>query len=215
MQKISVVKRDGASVGILEEASSAALTVRLEDGQRALVSRADLEPLADGTVLLRTPVEQLSLLEQEASASVVSAATVPIDGSPSRSSMGPAPDGSELITIPRVEEQLEVEKITRESARVHVHVKATEREQAVSVALTDQHAEISRVQIGRMVDAPPPVREDGDTVIIPVLEEVLVIQKRLLLREEIHVVRRPETRTEEHVVSLRSEHVDVTRSEKS
>ena len=49
------------------------------------------------------------------------------------------------------------------------------------------------------------MRQEGDTLIVPVLEEVLVVEKRLLLKEEVRITR---TRTEVHspqAVTLRSE----------
>ena len=57
----------------------------------------------------------------------------------------------------------------------------------------------------------PPVRREGDVVIVPVMEEVLVVEKRLMLKEELHiridVTRREETRT----VRLRREHAEIDR----
>lgn len=50
--------------------------------------------------------------------------------------------------------------------------------------------EVTRVRVEREVDAAPPVRQEGDVTIISLVEEVLVLTKRLILREEIHVRRR-------------------------
>jgi stress response protein YsnF len=55
------------------------------------------------------------------------------------------------------------------------------------------------------------VREDNGTTIIPVMEEVLVVEKRWMLREEIHIRRRRiETHQPQHI-TLRSEEVQVER----
>jgi hypothetical protein len=48
------------------------------------------------------------------------------------------------------------------------------------------------VQIDRIVAEPPVQRQEGDTLILPVVEEVLVVEKRLMLREEIRITRRRE-----------------------
>jgi len=59
---------------------------------------------------------------------------------------------------------------------------------------------------------PPPVRHEGNTMIIPLLEEVLVVEKRLMLREELRVTR---TQTEFHApqqVTLRREEITVDRA---
>ena len=38
--------------------------------------------------------------------------------------------------------------------------------------------------IGRPVDAVPPVREEGDTTVMSVVEEIVVVEHRLILKEE-------------------------------
>jgi stress response protein YsnF len=43
---------------------------------------------------------------------------------------------------------------------------------------------------------------DGEVLVVPVYEEVLVTERRLVLREEIRLVRRRESRTEHHEVPL-------------
>ena len=47
---------------------------------------------------------------------------------------------------------------------------------------------IRRVPVNRVVDVAPKARREGDTMIIPVVEEELVITKRLVLKEEIHLI---------------------------
>ena len=59
--------------------------------------------------------------------------------------------------------------------------------------------------------APFPVRYEGDTMFISLLEEVLVVETRLLLKEEVHMTTR---RTETHTparVTLRHEDVTIER----
>jgi len=60
-----------------------------------------------------------------------------------------------------------------------------------------------------MVDSPVEVRTEGDTTIYPVLEEVMVVEKRLMLREEIHVTKRHEEFRDPQHLTLRKEELDV------
>ena len=53
------------------------------------------------------------------------------------------------------------------------------------------------MSIKRIVDQPAEIRQDGDTLIIPLMEEVLVVEKRLMLREELHIKRRRESKADE------------------
>jgi stress response protein YsnF len=59
----------------------------------------------------------------------------------------------------------------------------------------------------------PAVRVEGATTIIPVIEEQLVVEKRLVLVEEIHIIRRSETQVEQVPVTLRSERAEIEREE--
>ena len=117
---------------------------------------------------------------------------------------------SEMIeVIPVVEETLRIEKREFESGRVLVHKTVTERDEVAEVLLRQQDLIVERVPIGRTVSEAPQTRQDGDTLIVPILEEILVVEKRLVLREELHIRKHSSERTEQHKVRLRAEHVEI------
>jgi uncharacterized protein (TIGR02271 family) len=70
---------------------------------------------------------------------------------------------------------------------------------------------VERVPVGRVVEAAPQVRSEGDTMVVPVLEEVLVVEKRLMLKEEVRITLRRVAETSQQRVTLRSEEVVVER----
>lgn len=123
----------------------------------------------------------------------------------------PDPDGERRI--PLLEETLTVGKRRVETGRVLVRVRVEEREQPVELELEREEVDVRRVPVGRPVDAVPETRREGDTLIVPVVEEEVVVTKRLVLREEIHLTRRASRRTESTSVTLRSEQAAVTRAE--
>jgi uncharacterized protein (TIGR02271 family) len=84
-----------------------------------------------------------------------------------------------------------------------------EREEVVEQPTMREDVDVERVAIGRVVDTVPAVREEGDTLIIPVLEEMLVVEKRLVLKEEIRVTKRRTTETEQVRVVLSEEQVTI------
>jgi hypothetical protein len=51
---------------------------------------------------------------------------------------------------------------------------------------------VEHVPINRMVDEPPNPRQEDDVLILPVVEEVLVVEKRWIIREEVRVTKRRE-----------------------
>ena len=98
---------------------------------------------------------------------------------------------------------------------VHVHVRTRDHAHLIDEALTQEHIEVSHVAIGLPVDAAPPVREEGDVTIIPVIEEVLVVERRLVLKEEIHLRRVRTTKQHRETVTLREQHVVVERPDQA
>lgn len=120
-------------------------------------------------------------------------------------------DEQDVATIPLVEERIEVSKRQIETGRVRVRVAVEEREEAVPVELAHDEVEVRRVPRNQPLAALPSVRIEGNVTIIPVVEEVMVVEKRLMLVEEIHVRRKSVTGTEQVSVRLRSEQASIER----
>jgi uncharacterized protein (TIGR02271 family) len=60
----------------------------------------------------------------------------------------------------------------------------------VGAALLRETVDIHRVPVNQYVDEAPPIRYEDDRIIIPVLEEVLSVEKRLMVKEEVVVTKR-------------------------
>lgn len=71
--------------------------------------------------------------------------------------------------------------------------------------------DVERVPVDIVVDAPPEMRREGDVTIIPVVEERLVVEKRLVLVEEIHIRQRTVFQKERVEAELRKQRVTVER----
>ena len=113
--------------------------------------------------------------------------------------------------IPLVEEQLSVGKREVERARVRVHVHVDERQEVVRQELARDDVTVERVPQNIRLTEIPQMRTEGTTTIIPIVEEVLVTEKMLVLVEEIRIHRRLTTETHEIPVMLRSEHAEIER----
>ena len=117
------------------------------------------------------------------------------------------------IVFPVVAEVVEVERKSVPRERVTLRTSVSTHEEVVDVSRTREDLEVQRVPIGRVVESATAPRQEGDTLIVPVYEEVIVVEKRLLLREEVHVKR---VRSEEHApqtVSLRKEELTIERTD--
>ena len=114
--------------------------------------------------------------------------------------------------IPVIEEQLRVDKKFVETGKVHISKKVSELQTSVSLPLTHEEYDVERVPVNRVVDTPPPaVSYEGDTMIVPVLREVLVVQKKYEIVEEVRLTKKTFTRQETQPVTLLKEEVAVER----
>ena len=118
----------------------------------------------------------------------------------------------EVAAIPLVEERASVAKREVETGRFRIRVTVEERQDLVPTELAHDEVEIERVPMNRTLSQLPSVRLEGSTTIIPVVEEVVVVEKKLVLVEEIHVRRKSSVRTEDIPVTLRSEQAEIERT---
>ena len=89
--------------------------------------------------------------------------------------------------IPLVAEEMQVSKTQVETGRLHLRRETEEHVQTVSVPLANVGWEVEHVPVEQVVDAQPEIRQVGETIIFPLVEERMVVKRELWLREEIHV----------------------------
>jgi len=114
-------------------------------------------------------------------------------------------------TLALAEEVLKVGKREVVTGRVRVRTETETVETTARAELEGETVEVTRVPCERYVDEAPPVRTEGDVTILPVVEEVLVVETRLLLKEEIHLRRTKTRETVEIPATLRRQHAVVER----
>ncbi|MGJ9416484.1 YsnF/AvaK domain-containing protein [Massilia sp. CMS3.1] len=124
----------------------------------------------------------------------------------------------EPIRIPVIAEQLAVGTRTVDTGRgVRVHKTVVEQPVNIDERLMRDEVEVRHVAVDRIVapDEAPANRYEGDTLIVPILEEVLVVERRVRIKEELHITRiRREEHHQEEVV-LKAEQVSVERFDES
>src|ERR1700749_1144074 len=96
------------------------------------------------------------------------------------------PDNQDAV-IPLYADSISIDRREVEGDTIRLAVQTHTREQVIDEQLAHTRVEIERKPIGRTIDAAPPVRTEGDTIIIPVIEEIAVVERRLVLKEEIVV----------------------------
>ena len=113
--------------------------------------------------------------------------------------------------IPLVEERAVILKRKKLTGGLRVRTVVRESEKVIDQPLTTDAVEVERVLLGRWVEAPIPIRQEGETTIITLLEEVAVVEKRLRATEEVRITRRRTTRQAAQHVTLRREEAVVER----
>ena len=162
------------------------VTLQLTDGTQFLVSRDLLVPAGEGRFKLSVNLRDYA-----------------------RNSRAEA---SEDTVIPVVEETLQIGKRSVTKGVVQLSKRVVERQETVDLPLQQERVEIERVSVNRLVSEAAPVRFDGDTMIVPLFEEVLVVSKQLMLVEEVRISKVRSERRDPQQVTLRRETVEVRRS---
>jgi len=104
-----------------------------------------------------------------------------------------------------VEEELRVGKRKTTSGKVRIETVVDTIEEVAKATLEEEHLEVTRIAIGREVGSVPSTRHEGDVLVIPVIEEILVVEKRLMLKEELRISRRKTQENVEVPITLRKE----------
>ncbi len=95
----------------------------------------------------------------------------------------------ESLTVPLAEEELIARTRERQIGSVRIDKRVETHPAQVTTEVGREEVTVERVPHNTPIDATPESRFEGDTLIIPVVEEVLVTEKRLILREEVHIRR--------------------------
>ena len=177
----TVIDHDGPS----PEGPEDALDVLFEDGRRLLIPSRFLELQRDGGYRLVAPIGEVERLS--------------------------AARERDEVVIPVVAEAVEVGKRRVETGRVRVRKTVRTTEKVVDEPVVREEVEVERVPINRVIDEAVGPRQEGDTLIVPLLEEVLVVEKRLVLREEVRITRRRTEHRSSRSVTLRTEEATVER----
>jgi uncharacterized protein (TIGR02271 family) len=118
------------------------------------------------------------------------------------------------VTFPLIVETARIDKRAVETGRVRVSTRTETVDEVLRETLRSDMFGVSRVPINRTLaegEMPPVVREENGVTIIPVLEEILVVEKRLVLKEEVHIRQTTSGEAVEVPVTLRRQHAVVER----
>lgn len=117
-------------------------------------------------------------------------------------------------TVPVVQEAVSISRVVEATGgAVRVRISAHEERQQVPLTEAFDEVSIERVPINRYVTERSEPRQEGEFVIVPVFETVAVVEQRLVLKEEIRILRRRREVQREAEVVLRKDAAIVERRE--
>lgn len=121
-----------------------------------------------------------------------------------------APEAPKTVQLIEEDAAVSVRAVATGRVRVETHVETFE--QMARAELATDAVDVTRVPIDRpIIGVLPQLRTEGETTIVPVFEEVLVVEKRLMLKEELHIRRRTTVETVAEPVTLRRQVAEVER----
>lgn len=115
------------------------------------------------------------------------------------------------VTIPLYAEQWTVTKKQTITGRMRIWTQTLEEEQQLEEPMIRELVEIERKPVGRLVEEMPAIRQEGETIVIPVVEEQLVVERHLILKEEVRITRVRKTEIHRERVVTRRQDVSIAR----
>ncbi|MDQ3706398.1 MAG: YsnF/AvaK domain-containing protein [Chloroflexota bacterium] len=122
--------------------------------------------------------------------------------------------GPERIVVPLIDEHLEVRKHWVQSGEVVVRRSVQTSQQTIPVELQYEEVQVDRVPVNRPLGEGEQTQPwwDGEVMVVPVIEEEIVVSKRLVVREEVRISKRKSVRQETVSDTIRNQqlHIDTT-----
>src|SRR5687767_3825658 len=97
-------------------------------------------------------------------------------------------DGS--MIIPVIQEQITIEKEVVETGKVRVSKTVSEETASLNIPLIQEAYDVQRMPMKQVLDTPPGIRYEGETIVVPVMREILIVEKKYELIEEVRLTKK-------------------------
>jgi uncharacterized protein (TIGR02271 family) len=131
----------------------------------------------------------------------------------SRAEQGMLETNNNVIVVPVIEEHLVVTSQQIETGKVHIKKRVKEEHVSVNIPVIREGYDVQRIAGKKdLLLEHPPIRYEGENIIIPVVREVMVIEKRYEVLEEVHIIKTTSETPHQQEVTLKKETVEVQRT---
>ena len=116
------------------------------------------------------------------------------------------------MILPVIEEHVIISKEVVETGKVLIKKRVKEEEAFINLPLIQEGYQVERKPGKKeLLTHHPPIRHEGDKMIIPVVREVLVVEKRYEVTEEVHVIKTKTEVPNMQQITLLKEEVQIER----
>lgn len=118
------------------------------------------------------------------------------------------------MRFPVLQEELHMTKRLIDTGKgVRIRKTVSTQEQLVDEPLLHDELEVEHIPVDTIIASTdvPHMHYEGDTLVVPILEEILVLQKQLRLKEEVRITRRKREVHAPQSITVRSEQITVER----
>ena len=129
--------------------------------------------------------------------------------SQAQSQLVTATNSNDELRIPLAEERLRVATQSVELGNVHIQKLVEQTLEKLQVSVTHDEMEVKHVALNQQVSAPMESRQEGEWLIIPIMKEMLVVEKRLMVVEEVHIRRKQVPEQQEVQGEVRQERLNI------
>lgn len=125
--------------------------------------------------------------------------------------MGSPKGERDEVVIPVVKEELKTDAMPVETGGVRITKHVHSHDELVQQELRTGRVDVKRVTANRPVQGPLPVRRSGNTLIVPVVSEVVRVEREWVLTEEIYLTQHEDVKTVQQAVPVKEESVTAER----
>ncbi|ARJ41398.1 hypothetical protein B1H58_04840 [Pantoea alhagi] len=117
--------------------------------------------------------------------------------------------------IPLAEEQAEVSTQRVVDRRIRISRSTTTAEKLLETELWHEEVKIEHIEKNEPVEEGyfPQVRQEGDVLIVPVIEEQVEIIRHYILKEEVHIHKLKKSEQFQQKVTLRSQEIEINKED--
>ena len=130
----------------------------------------------------------------------------------SKQQSGNTASDKDHIIIPVIQEQIVIDKEVVETGKVRVRKTVSEETASLNIPLIQESYDVQRVPLQQVLDTPPAVRYEGETIVVPVMREIVIVEKKYELIEEVRLTKRTTSIPHIQEITLLKEHVQVERT---